>query len=157
MRCRAGLLSVGLLLVVAPATARAGTATMSSERGDYIGGGVQRTYDTRAGDRVTATASDAALGVSVSGGPYGDSYGMTFEAPDGAILQPGVYVGAQRAPFHEAGRPGIEISGDGRGCNEISGSFEVRELTRNPDGTVQRAWVLYEQHCEGGTAALFGE
>jgi hypothetical protein len=67
-----------------------------------------------------------------------------------------VYVGAQRAPFREAGRPGIEISGDGRGCNTISGSFEVRELVVAADGSVQRAWIMYEQHCEGGTAALFG-
>ena len=160
MRCRAVLLSVGLVALCAPASAAAaptGSATMFSERGDYIGGGVQRTYDTRAGDRVSASASNSSLGVSVSGGPYGDSYSMEFVAPDGQALQPGVYVGAQRAPFHESSRPGIEVSGDGRGCNEIAGSFEVRDLTRAPDGSVQSAWVVYEQHCEGGTSALFGE
>jgi hypothetical protein len=128
---------------------------MFSEVGDYIGGGVQQAFDTRAGDRVDAalSADGGALSVSVSSKA---SFTMTFVSPAGP-LQPGVYTGAQRAPFREAGRPGIEVSGSGRGCNTISGSFEVRELTTGADGSVQRAWIVYEQHCEGGTAALFGE
>jgi len=161
MRWRAGLVSLGVWGLIVPASAGAatgGSATMSSEAGDYIGGGRQQIFDAQAGDRVVGSLSSdgAALGVSVSGGTYGASYNMTFVAPDGP-LRPGVYVGAQRAPFREAGRPGIDVSGDGRGCNTISGSFEVRELVTAADGSVQRAWILYEQHCEGGTAALFGE
>jgi hypothetical protein len=66
-------------------------------------------------------------------------------------------VGAQRAPFREAGRPGIDISGDGRGCNTIEGLFEVKAFDVAADGTLQRLWIVYEQHCEGGESALFGE
>lgn len=159
MRCGVGLLSLGVSLLVAPASAFADSATMFSEAGDYIGGGRQALFDTRAGDRVSASVSSDGGGfyVSVSGGPYGESYGMSFAAPDDTPLRPGVYVGAQRASFREAGRPGIDISGDGRGCNTISGSFEVRELVAGVDGNVQSAWIVYEQHCEGGTSALFGE
>ena len=158
MRWRTWAVSVGASLLVLPSSAAAttaGSATMFSEAGDYIGGGVQQTFDTRAGDRVDAalSADGGALSVSVSSKA---SFTMTFVSPGGP-LQPGVYTGAQRAPFREAGRPGIEVYGSGRGCNTISGSFEVRELATGADGSVQRAWIVYEQHCEGGTAALFGE
>ena len=138
MRCRVGLLSICVALLSAPASALGASATMFSESGDYIGGGRQVVFDTRVGDRVIANVSGGSLGVSVSGGPYGESYGMSFAVPDGPV-RPGVYVGAQRAAFREAGRPGIDISGDGRGCNTISGSFEVKELTTRPDGSVERA------------------
>jgi hypothetical protein len=163
MRWLAGLLLfVGMQLAVADRAAAApvaGSVTMFSESGDYIGGGTQRTFDTSvASDRISASASSSgqSLSISVSGGTSGDSYALAFVAPSGT-LRPGVYTGAQRAPFREAGRPGIEIFGDGRGCNTISGSFEVRDLVTGAEGTVQRAWIVYEQHCEGGTAALFGE
>jgi hypothetical protein len=94
--------------------------------------------------------------VSVSGGTLGDYFDLDFAAPPGQKLVPAVYVDAQRAPFREAGRPGIDISGSGRGCNTIEGSFEVKEIIVGADG-VERLWVVYEQHCEGGGAALFGE
>jgi hypothetical protein len=64
---------------------------------------------------------------------------------------------AQRAPFAAAGRPGIDVSGDGRGCNTIAGRFEVKEYALTADGSVERLWVVYEQHCEGAIPALFGE
>jgi hypothetical protein len=73
------------------------------------------------------------------------------------VLAPGVYDKAQRAPFREEGRPGIDISGDGRGCNEVSGRFEVRSLVVSPGGRLERLWIVYEHHCEGGTAGRFGE
>ena len=43
------------------------------------------------------------------------------------------------------------MSGDGRGCNTSTGFFTVLDLA--PD----RLWIVYEQHCEGGDAAVFGE
>lgn len=33
----------------------------------------------------------------------------------------------------------------------------VRELGTNASGAVNKLWLTYEQHCEGGKAALFGE
>jgi hypothetical protein len=142
-----------LLWGAAPARAAGppATVTMFSEAGDYIGQGEQQAFDTSAGDTITATASQGGLHVTAGG------YDFEFVAPDGQALSPGVYTGAQRAPFHDADAPGIDVYGDGRGCNEIAGSFEVRDLRTDATGAVQSAWVLYEQHCEGGAPALFGE
>jgi hypothetical protein len=152
-----GLAITCLALPAAAHAAATGTVTMDSETGDYIGGGEQRVFDASHGDVVSANGSGGSLDVSVSGGTYGDAYTLTFAAPDGQGFQPGAYTDAQRTPFREAGHPGIDISGDGRGCNEDAGSFEVRDWAVDASGAVERAWIVYEQFCEGGGPALFGE
>ena len=91
------------------------------------------------------------------GRPEPGDFDLEFAAPPGYSLVPGVYVDAQRAPFRDPGHPGIDISGDGRGCNEDTGSFEVLDIHSDAGGNVDRLWLVYEQHCEGGSHALFGE
>jgi hypothetical protein len=157
-RLLCGVAGVAIALV-APAAAHAAAAdavVMFSDPGDYIGGGAVRLY-TPANGTISVSGSTADLTVGVSGGTNGDSFGLEFAAPYGQSLAPGVYDRAQRAPFREAGRPGIDIGGDGRGCNTIEGRFEVKDIAVTPEGVLQRLWIVYEQHCEGGTAALFGE
>ena len=53
---------------------------------------------------------------------------LDFAAADGALLTPGTYSGAMRFPFQDPGRPGLSVYGDGRGCNTITGSFQVKQL-----------------------------
>lgn len=146
------------LCVALPASAAAApvtSVTMVSETGDYIGGGRDRLFTPENGT-VTLTGSPGNLNVAVSGGSSGDSFDLHVAAPPGELLEPGEYEGAQRASFREAGRPGIDVSGDGRGCNQVEGRFTVLDIAATGD-TVDRLHVLYEQHCEGGVAALFGE
>jgi hypothetical protein len=126
------------------------TVTMVSESGDWVGGGTSRVWRTPR-DTITTGGSKSLLGVSVSGAS--GSFTLDFAAPDGRKLEPGFYGGAQRYPFEEAGMPGLDVSGDGRGCNEVSGRFWVLDLS--PDRS--RVWVVYEEHCEGGQPAVFGE
>ncbi len=148
-----------LVALAAPAGARAaGTdaVTMFSDQGDSIGGGTHRLY-TPLNSTFSLSGSTGCVTVRVSGGPYGDAFTLDFAAPPGQTLAPGVYDRAQRAPFREAGRPGIDISGDGRGCNEDAGRFEVKDFRVSSSGTLEGLWIVYEQHCEGGVAALFGE
>src|SRR4051812_50058017 len=122
---------------------------MLSDAGDYIGGGQPRVY-TPANGQVTVSGGTGAVSVGVSGGSRGDQFTLEFAAPAGQALAPGVYDDAQRASFRSAGRPGIDIYGDGRGCNTDSGRFEVRDIAVDGSGAVQGLWIVYEQHCEGG-------
>jgi hypothetical protein len=152
-------LAASACALAAPAFAAAAPSnfvTMLSDPGDWVGGGGQRVFDP-ANSQMTVGGTAGYLTVNVSGGTAGDSYWMDFAAPPGTVLVPGVYVDAQRAPFREAGHPGIDISGDGRGCNEDSGLFQVLDIHSAPSGVVDRIWLIYEQHCEGGRAALYGE
>ena len=143
-------------LPAAASAAGANGVVMYSESGDYIGGGQNRVFHS-GNAQIGVSGSTAYLTVSVSGGNFGDSYSMDFAAPPGETLAPGVYDKAQRAAFREQTRPGIDIGGDGRGCNTISGRFEVKDIAVRSDGVLERLWIVYEQHCEGGTPALFGE
>jgi hypothetical protein len=109
--------AAALLAGIAPAQAAASGsdyAVMFSDPGDWIGGGSQRVFRT-SDSSITMGGSPGYVTVNVSGGTFGDYYSMDFAAPPGAGLAPGYYTRAQRAPFREAGRPGIDISGSGRG------------------------------------------
>jgi hypothetical protein len=148
---------IGLPATLVSATTVARTSvTMYSQSGDYIGQGIERLFLPSLGS-VTVTGTASYLQVNVSGGTSGDAYTMTFGAPSGKKLKPRTYLRAQRAPFAATGHPGIDIYGDGRGCNEITGRFDVKDIAVNAAGRVTRLWIVYEQHCEGGPAALFGE
>jgi IPT/TIG domain len=159
--------SVALLALVGSLVLGGGAATatpttvayvvMYSDTGDYIGGGTQREFDP--GNASIAVGGSASyLTVSVDGGTSGDYYDLDFAAAPGDILTSGgIYTDAQRAPFREAGHPGIDIYGSGRGCNTDTGMFEVKDIATDSVGAVSRLWIVYEQHCEGGGAALWGE
>jgi len=79
-------------------------------------------------------------------------------APDGQQLLPGVYEGATYWPFQAPLTPGLDFSGGGRGCNTLTGRFEVLlEAVYALFGYVERFHAIFEQHCEAASPALFGE
>ena len=44
----------------------------------------------------------------------------------------------------------------GRGCNELTATFTIHELTFDANGVLRTFRADFEQHCEGGTPALRG-
>jgi hypothetical protein len=48
------------------------------------------------------------------------------------------------------------VSGAGAGCNTLRGRFDVLEIVVGGNGKIERFAAEFEQHCEGGNAALFG-
>jgi hypothetical protein len=105
-----------------------------------------------------ATAGTFAVHVNVSSTAQsaGTTWSLDFSTQQ--LNQPiaaQVYTGAQSAPFAAAGHPGIEIGGDGRGCNTIAGSFQIETLQASGT-TLQSFTATFEQHCEAGTSALRG-
>jgi hypothetical protein len=71
----------------------------------------------------------------------------------GVPLSPGTYANAQRAAFTDPNHPGLDVSGDGAGCNMISGQFTVIDMSTAADAstTITSFTVTFEQHCEQGT------
>jgi hypothetical protein len=149
-----------LPLSLPPVTAGTGTArrvvAMYSDPGDWVGGGQARLFHN-GNASISVSGNAYYLTVGFSGGTLGDSFSADFAAAPGRKLHRGFYANAQRAPFRETGHPGIDISGDGRGCNTIEGSFDVKDIATGPAGGIKVLWITFEQHCEGGIAALFGE
>ncbi len=61
--------------------------------------------------------------IDVSVFPPGSFWFLHLAAPAGQELLPGVYEGATRWPFQDPSTPGLDFSGDGRGCNTLTGRF----------------------------------
>ena len=79
-----------------------------------------------------------------------------FAPAAGGLLVPGLFDPAQRYPFQAGSFAGLSIYGNGSGCNTVTGKFSIEELARDPVAGITRLSVTFEQHCEGGTAALRG-
>ena len=155
---RRAALGVALCAVLAAPAAAHGSssAVLYSDQGDYIGGGQPRLFHD--GNATFHTSGDASyLTIGLAGGLDDEYFWVNIAAPPGEQLQEGVYTDAERWPFQSAGHPGLDISGAGRGCNTVDGSFEVKDIEVGPAGEVTRLWLHFEQHCGGRRPALFGE
>jgi hypothetical protein len=149
-----GLL-LGAIAVIGPCSPAAATIgpysswTMRSDPDDDILQGEEYYYDgsqmhSISGDqgRVMASVQD---------------WDVVIAAPAGEDLEVGrTYTGATRATFAQDGEPGLDLSGRGRGCNELTGSFTVHELTFSLLGDLESVVFTFEQHCEGDAPAAYG-
>ena len=168
MKMRSALVAA-LLVVTASASPAAATVTLpppsitlptsgsflylNSQSGDWIGQGQERLF----------TPADGKIGGALRGSRFGGAvylastgWDVAMSAPDGRPLVVGSYTGASRAAFQAAGSPGLEITGEGRGCNTLTGQFDVTELAFSPLGEITVFDATFEQHCEGLTPALYG-
>lgn len=154
------LFAIWLAASPQPASAQPSSGTFLSfvsEPGDYIGGGQSLSFSP-ATATFNANASQDLREVHVSVFPNGGSFWfLDLAAPLGRQLVPGAYVNATRWPFQSDTQPGLSFSGDGRGCNMLTGRFQVLEATYGPSGYITRFHATFEQHCEGMTPALRGE
>jgi len=84
---------------------------------------------------------------SQSDGLWWDLYldSSKLDAPLGV----GVWNDAERWPFQSADTPGLDVSGDGRGCNMLTGAFQIETLTL-ASGSVSELTVSSVQYCDGG-------
>ncbi|MFF4014038.1 hypothetical protein [Streptomyces sp. NPDC001843] len=135
-----------------------GSFGFSGDQGDYISGGQSYAYSTASQDRLNITSDSAHNAVHLStDGANGDWWYLDLAAPSGKALAPGTYTGATRHPFNGPNEPGLDLSGNGRGCNTLTGEFTISDVEFGPQGYVKKLDATFEQHCEGGTAAARGE
>ena len=125
-----------------------------SDTGDYIGAGKHEVW-TLTESNISILGDASYIQAYVSG--QGDDWHLWFRAPSNGSLRVGTFTGAERAPFVTGKAPGLDVFGSGRGCNALSGRFNITRLTWTSSGTVAEIDVLFEMHCEGGAAALRGE
>jgi hypothetical protein len=153
--------TVGLTLVAptgvgspAPCLGGGNVLYFDGDTGDYIHPGMQ----TITGGTFTAqySADQVSLSVNTSNGATGALWSLTFATDKlGQPIGAQVYDNTQRAPFEASGQPGLDVSGDGRGCNTSNGAFQIETLTAT--GTTLHGFTAtFEQHCEGATPALHG-
>jgi hypothetical protein len=121
---------------------------MESDFGDWVGQGQNYLY-TQADSIFNVSASGARLDISITGD---EQWGGTFQGMNSlSLLEVGYYGDLQRYPFHNPVKGGLSWSGDGRGCNELTGWFVIDNLTYNGN-TLTAIDLRFEQHCDGGPA-----
>lgn len=130
-----------------PAKAAAPTSYLraSSPPGDFIGGGQNYQY---AGQEMRVSWRRDHVAIDVGG------WNVEFAPPQRGTLVPAYYPNARRYPFNDEA-PGINFSGNGRGCNQIAGNFVVWELQVRGNEVVRLA-VDFEQRCENVGPPLRG-
>ena len=126
---------------------------LASQAGDFVGSGITATY-TQANATLSVDASNGHLSVRIAGN---EDWSANFRAmsPLGT-LRPGYYGDLQRYPFHNPAKGGLEWSGEGRGCNVLTGWFVIDSITFSGNELASVA-ARFEQHCEGGAPALRGQ
>src|SRR6266516_668219 len=125
---------------------------LQSDPGDYIGAGKSYEY-TKADAIITVGDTGGRFSLEVTGDEH---WSADFVLPSAnTSLQPGTYTGLTRYPFSDPAKGGLDWSGEGRGCNTLTGSMTID--TAKYDGSTLTALDLrFEQHCEGNTIALHG-
>jgi hypothetical protein len=119
---------------------------LQSQQGDYIGKGATNLYQTN----VTVSGNWSYITIS-AGGYSGNFQGLNSMAH----LKVGYYGDLQRYPFNSPVQGGLDWSGNGRGCNTLTGWFAVDRVTYT-NGVLAGIELRFEQHCEGQSAALYG-
>lgn len=116
-----------------------------------VGGGREHMFTPENSTSISTSYDGTRVAVAVDGlsgtSMEGSGFTVEFVAPIGQTLVPGVYEDAARAGLQEWGKPGIEISGNGVGCNQITGRFEVLEAVFGPEGYIEHFEATFEQHC----------
>ncbi|MEU0738506.1 hypothetical protein [Streptomyces sp. NPDC006134] len=141
--------------LAAPAEAAGGTPVAvtkyshTSGAGDYIGQGGS-TALTPATATITAGGDAAYVRFRVR---TDDTWwDVDLAAPAGEKLRPGVYRNAERAAFRTGRSPGLDVTGDGRGCNEVYGQFSVNQIETDASGAITVLDAAYTQRCESADA-----
>ena len=127
---------------------------IDSEPGDYVGGGQQLMYTPGIAIFEFYAYAPGYVSLRVMR-PEGDFWTLSFAAAGSGALAVGTYENAQRSA--DETHPGLDVGGQGRGCNATTGRFVVSEIAHDAAGAVNALALSFEQHCEGAPAALFGE
>ena len=139
-----------------PALAGQNVLYYFSEPGGLIALGAENTF-TDADGTFGVSKYGTAIHIVFSTPSYDHFWALDLQAADGAILQAGSYVDVQRYPFQTVGHPGLDLYGDGSGCNSLTGSFDVLEVAYDGNGFLTKLAVNLEQYCGSSPYAIFGQ
>jgi uncharacterized repeat protein (TIGR01451 family) len=130
---------------------------LTSDPGDWVGAGTTWSFTPENSEVYVVRRNDAG-GIDFYIQPFGATgmWHFNFSAQRRIPLVPDNYEEAQRFDFNSFTKPGLSVSGDHRGCNEVAGRFIVREAVYGSSGEVVSFAIDLEQHCEGQPPALRG-
>jgi hypothetical protein len=123
-----------------------GRVQISGASGEFIASG--RTISSSASSPIRVSGN-AAGDATITFGDGADTWEIDLFTPEGKPFTKRVYMNAQRYPFSDPGRPGLLVSGDGHGCNEVKGEYTVSEVAYDSSGLVlTRLTAEAIQYCD---------
>jgi hypothetical protein len=128
---------------------------LNSEPGDWVGQGMEQLYTSPDSSFTGSLTGGGTYFTATIAGPDSHFWGVGLAAPSEPLVV-GSYEGAGTIGIAPPGTSALGVDGDGRGCNTVTGRFDVDELRRAISGDLLVFQATFEQHCEGGTAALYG-
>ena len=149
----AGLLSC--LPAAAAADAVPAALETETDRGGLLGDATRSSYAAPA-DRflILREPSDhLTVDVQRDGRP---EWSLTFAAPGGAPLAPGVYADASGLGSNRPDQPGLSIAARSSGCEPLVGSFTIAAIVWHPPATPEVLDVSFEARCAGSNAGVRG-
>jgi hypothetical protein len=78
----------------------------------------------------------------------GSWYGLLFSTFQLGAMRAQVYDGVERAVLESPGHPGLNVTGNGLGCNTVEGRFQVISVNV-VNAFVHDFTATFQQSCEG--------
>jgi len=145
-----------------PLESRGPFVVLESEVGDSIGQGERYEYSpSNAVIFLTFSPLDNLIQLSVE---LGDSSNSGFGSENWFLFMQigfgevvaGEYKNATRFPFNGPVGNGLSFEGQGRGCNQLNGSFFIKEIALSANGSLEKLFADFEQFCDGSSSAMRG-
>lgn len=93
------------------------------------------------------SGSKESVNISILG-KDGQSWSLELAAPRGTTMAPGRFRDAERASFRSGRSAGVDVSGNGAGCNEVWGDLDIRQVAYDSNGNISALEARFVQHCE---------
>ncbi|MCP4367506.1 MAG: hypothetical protein GY797_05220 [Deltaproteobacteria bacterium] len=129
------------------------TVTIVGKSGEYISDGSDHIFTAGIEKIEVSTISENEIVLEISAN--GDDWSFSLAAPKGEKFKKKVYMNVARYPFQEDNQAGLDVSGAGRGCNDIQGEFEIDSIKYT--GSIPSYISLsYMQKCDDEEATING-
>ena len=134
------------LTVASPFPATGDGFTVTTDPANWIGRGNGVTYD-RQDAHFIVESTDPRIEFKVQ---YSEvtSWDIAFAPPAGQTLHVGTYINAGDGTVSSQNTPGLSVSGIGRSCTEVGGSFTITAIQVNDYGQLMLFDATFVQHCD---------
>lgn len=133
----------------------AGALAIDGKSGEYVTGGRPFRFVSPPSVFLINELSPRRIALEIDDGP-GAPWLVSFDAGDGGRFSVRDYPNAQRFDMGNSAHPGIEISGNGHGCNSVAGSFTVTGAEYAASGALSRVKMNFTQLCDDVRIPLTG-
>lgn len=131
--------------------------SFAGDETDYISAGLDWLLTSANGQFTIGRNFDNGLSLQHDRSqPSFTRWNLELAAAGDAEIGVGAYENATRFPFQAADANGLSLFGNGRGCNQLTGRFDVYEISYDVNGDVLTAAIDFEQTCDGGPGKAIG-